>query len=88
MIRLSESVRKVTSPDGGSILDVRRGKMFRLNPTGSTVVELLSRGWEENRISLEISMRYGMELAPASADVHEFLAVLRNHGLLDSDSEG
>ena len=88
MIRLSENVRKMTSPDGGSLLDVRRGKMFRLNATASAVVELLARGWEENRIALEISVRYGLELAPASAEVHEFLASLRNHGLLDSGSEG
>jgi DNA-binding CsgD family transcriptional regulator len=82
MMRLSENVRTVTSPEGGVILDLRRGKLFRLNPTGATILELLVRGYGEERITAEISERCGVAPARVSTDVRSFLNSLAGNGLL------
>jgi coenzyme PQQ synthesis protein D (PqqD) len=85
MIRLTRNLRTITSPDGAVILDLRRGKMFRLNATGAMVIEHLIRGDAEPCIAAEISRRLRVDLAVASADVRAFLASLESRGLLDAD---
>jgi hypothetical protein len=87
MMRLSQNVRTVTNSDGGVLLDLRHGKMFRMNGMGATVVELLAGGSTEDRISLEVSKRCGIEIAYVSADIHTFLASLKHYGLVDEDAE-
>jgi predicted flavoprotein YhiN len=87
MMRLSENLRTVTNADGGVVLDVHQGKMFRLNTTAATILELLARGCTEDRIVAEISQHCDVSNADASADVHTFLATLKNHNLLDEDDQ-
>jgi Coenzyme PQQ synthesis protein D (PqqD) len=87
VMRLSQHVRTVNNPDGGVLLDLQRGKMFRLNATGSTILELLVRGCAEEYIAAEISKRYGVELALASTDVQDFLASLKKNELIDEPAQ-
>jgi hypothetical protein len=82
MMRLSENLRTVTNADGGVVLDLRKGKIFRLNAVGATIFELLVRGSEEEQIVADISSRCGIAPALASRDLQEFLAVLAANNLL------
>ena len=84
-MHLSKNLRTVTNADGGAVLDLHRGKMFRLNTTGAKILELLARGCTEESIAAEISESCGMDIGLVSVDVHAFLAALRTAGLLDSD---
>jgi hypothetical protein len=85
MICLPENVRSLTSPDGAVLLDLRRGKIFRLNPTGATILELLLRGYQEDRIAAELSERWGIDRHLAFADLHSFLNSLASNQLLPSE---
>jgi len=85
MMHLSKNLRTVTNADGGAVLDILRGKMFRLNTTGAKILELLARGCTKESIASEISQSCGVDIGLVSADVHAFLAALRTAGLLDSD---
>jgi coenzyme PQQ synthesis protein D (PqqD) len=87
MMRLSQNARRVTNSDGGVLLDLHHGKVFQMNGMGATVVELLANGSTEDRISVEISRRCGVDIAHVSADIHTFLASLKHFGLLDEDEE-
>jgi hypothetical protein len=87
MMRLSQNARRVTNSDGGVLLDLRRGKVFQMNGMGATIVELLAEGSTEDRISLEVSKRCGVEIACVSADIHAFLDSLKHFGLVDEDAE-
>jgi hypothetical protein len=82
MTRLPENVRTVTNSDGGVILDLKRGKIFRLNPTGATVLELLARGYEDAQITAEISVRCETPSDVVGTDVQAFLALLASNELL------
>ena len=84
-MHLSKNLRTVTNSDGGAVLDLDQGKMFRLNPTGAKILELVARGCTEVSIVTEISQTCGVDMGLVSADVHAFLAALRNGGLLQSD---
>ena len=81
-MRLSHNVRTVTNSDGGALLDLRAGKMFRLNTTGASIIELLTKGYTEDRIATEISVRCGVDGALVCTDVHAFLTSLKEHGLV------
>ena len=58
--------------------------MFSLNLVGSKIIELLEQGWDETRIAEEISHVYAMSIDVVRADVHEFLAALRQHHILNA----
>ena len=64
MLRLSEDLRTVTNADGGVILDLRKGKMFRLNATDAVIFELLVSGREEEQIVADLSSRCGVAASP------------------------
>jgi hypothetical protein len=83
MISLAKDIRRVTSADGGIALDVRRGTMFRLNPLGARVLDLLERGESLSRIADLISAEFGAALDVVQADLREFLDALELHGVLD-----
>jgi hypothetical protein len=85
-MRLSHNVRTVTNSGGGALLDLHAGKMFRLNTTGASIVELLAEGYTEDRIAAEISQRSDIDSALVCSDVHAFLAALKDHGLVMDDN--
>lgn len=87
MIRLSTHVRTVNSPDGGALLDLRQGRMYRVNAVGSIVLELLTAGNSEDVIASEISERCGVAHDTALADVREFVASLRQNTLVAGDGK-
>jgi hypothetical protein len=57
--------------------------MFRLNPLGSRVLDLLDKGELLPRIADQISAEFGVPLDVAEADLREFLDSLELHGVLD-----
>jgi hypothetical protein len=84
-MRLSHDIRKVTNSGGGALLDLHAGRMFRLNTTGASIVELLAKGYTEGRIAAEISQRSGIDSGLVCSDVHAFLIALKEHGLVMDD---
>jgi hypothetical protein len=82
MIRLPENIRSLTNADGAVLLDLRRGKIFRINPTGATILDLLLRGYERDRIAAELSERWGIDRHLAVADLQTFLNSLASNELL------
>ena len=88
MLHLSEHLRTVVDCDGAVLLDVRQGKIVRCNQTGATILELLSRGYDQPQVTAEFSRFYGISLTSADADVRDFLSTLEIQGLLRRDTEG
>jgi hypothetical protein len=87
MIRLSQSVRTVLSPDGAVMLDVKRGHLYRANPIGSKILELLKQGFCEARIVGEISCLCNVPADAIASDVGEFLASIEQQHLVETDGE-
>jgi hypothetical protein len=84
MMRLSDNLQTVTTADGGVILDVRKGKMFRLNPVGSKILELLKSGNSLSQIVEEISGDCAVSPVVVREDLQEFLRNLETCGLIDA----
>lgn len=84
MLRLSDTIRHTTTPDGEILLDVHHGQMFCLNVIGSKILELMQQGYDEGQITLEISKTYGVALETVRADMAEFIESLHKHHLLQS----
>jgi coenzyme PQQ synthesis protein D (PqqD) len=79
-MKLSEHVRSTHIGDGGVVLDILHGQMFRLNLVGSRMLELLNQGMTEAQIADAISRDTGAPREIVTADLKEFLNHLeRNH---------
>ncbi len=79
-----DSIRRVTNADGGVVLDLRRGAMFRVNPLGARVLNLLDEGDSPALIAQKLSTEFAVPLGTVQADVVEFLESLKTHGVLGS----
>jgi len=82
MFRISDTIRRAETVDGGILLDVHHGQMFCLNVVGAKILELMQRGYDESRIADEISRDYGVNKQVVRADVMEFIETLHKHHIL------
>jgi hypothetical protein len=82
MFRISDTIRRTETPDGGILLDVHRGQMFCMNLVGAKILELMQRGYDESRIADEISRDYGANADVVRSDVIEFIETLYKHHIL------
>ncbi len=77
-----DKFRSVDTADGGVVLDVETGKMFRLNPTGMRMLTLLQQGIPADRIAEEISRECGVDPQTVCEDLRNFSSSLAERGLL------
>jgi Coenzyme PQQ synthesis protein D (PqqD) len=82
-MKLSEHVRSTHGQDGAVVLDIREGKMFRINLVGSRIVELLRMELSESELVRKLAVEFAAERATVTTDVREFLEQLRQQHLLD-----
>jgi PqqD family protein of HPr-rel-A system len=82
IVRLADNVRSTHNHDGGIVLDILHGQMFRLNFAGSRILELLKQGSAEPEIAEQLAREFGIDRAAAEADVREFVETLEKHHLL------
>ncbi len=84
MLRISETIRRTETQDGGILLDVHHGQMFSLNLVGAKILELLRQGYDEPRITEEISRAYQIDRNTVQRDVVEFIENLQKHHILQA----
>jgi hypothetical protein len=82
-----ERPRSVHTPDGGILLDIRNGRMFSLNCSGSAMFQLLEQGLSEERIVAELANRFGIAAEIVKRDLSQFCSSLRNRGLLTTSPD-
>ena len=82
MFKVSDTIRRTQTMDGGILLDVHHGQMFCLNIVGAKILELMQRGYDESRIADEISRSYGVSKEVVRVDVHDFIEHLQKHHIL------
>jgi hypothetical protein len=82
LYHISPGVRSTRNEDGGIVLDIDHGQMFRLNPVGALILESLGKGCAEAEIAQEIVCQYNISEQTASADIREFLQSLEEHKLV------
>ena len=82
MFRVSDTIRRTETADGGILLDVHHGQMFCLNVVGAKILDLMQQGFDQTRIADEISHTYGANREVVRADVREFIESLHKHHIL------
>jgi len=82
MFKISNTIRRTETVDGGILLDIHHGQMFCLNVVGAKILQLMQRGYDESRIADEISRDYGASKEVVRADVIEFIETLQKHRIL------
>jgi len=84
MTSFPDTIRRVADADGGVVLDLRRGAMFRVNPLGARVLDLLDEGSSPAQIAANLSTEFAVPLSEVDTDVTEFVESLKAHGVLAS----
>ena len=84
MPKLSHNLRTNYAPDGAVVLDIVRGRIFRLNPTGSRILQMIESGRAEEEITSMLVREFSANAMVAASDIGEFLANLKSHSLLES----
>jgi hypothetical protein len=84
MFRISDTIRRTETLDGGILLDIHHGQMFCLNVVGAKILELMQRGYDEARIAEEISRDYGASREVVRTDALEFIETLHKHHILQT----
>lgn len=79
---VSAGVRNTRNDDGGIVLDIAQGQMFRLNPVGALIMTRLQEGHVEVEIAREIARQYNVSEEAAAIDLDEFLKSLEQHKLI------
>ncbi len=82
MFRISDTIRRTETADGGILLDIHHGQMFCLNIVGAKILGLMQQGYDESRIADEISRSYGANREVVHADVRDFIESLHKHHIL------
>src|SRR5690348_8825114 len=82
MLVVSDTVRRTRTPDGGMLLDVRRGRILCLNVIGSKILDLIEGGGDEEHIVEALKAEYDMPIDTVRADVRDFLQTLVQHEVL------
>jgi hypothetical protein len=80
----ADTIRRVASADGGAVLDLRRGILFRLNPLGARVMDLLEHGDSPERIAARLSTEFQVSLSEVQSDVGDFIESLKARGVIDA----
>jgi hypothetical protein len=74
--------RTITNQDGAAILDISRGKIATLNPTGAYVWQALERGDNLEAIVANLACETGGQVDTLKRDVREFVDALKKQHLL------
>ena len=82
MYRVSEAIRATHGCDGSVVLDIRKGRVLRLNVTASLIFQHLQRGEDIGAIAEAISQRFSISREVANADVLDFLNAMTQEGLV------
>src|ERR1700722_12125835 len=83
MLTISSSVRLTKSQDGGILLDVEQGQIFRLNPVGTRILELLEEGHDGPSLTHALSSELDVPEQVVREDVRDFLSQLRERRLIE-----
>ena len=84
MYKVCETVRANHGRDGAVVLDIQRGRVLRLNITGSFIFQRLQHGDPESAIIDGMSQRFCVSRDIAKTDVNEFLNSMEQEGLITS----
>ena len=80
--QLPDGIRSTSNQDGGTILDIDRSRIFRVNAVGASILDCLRQGWSEAKIAAHVACQYAINQETARTDVHEFLESLKKHNLI------
>jgi hypothetical protein len=85
--RIPAHVRTTHSADGGTVLDIDHGQIYRLNFAAAKILELVKQGLPEPAIAEQLMQVFGIERSVAGRDVREFLRTLERHHLLTAQRD-
>lgn len=77
--------KNIAISDSGFLFNPATGESFSVNPIGLEIINLLREGKTEDEICKAVTENYSTELTVVERDLHDFIHVLKQHQLADSN---
>jgi hypothetical protein len=84
MVHTARNLRITVSADGGILLDVSRGRFFRLNALASRIIDALQQGKTVTEVVNQVSHESSVDTEIVRLDVEEFIHQLHAKGLFQT----
>jgi hypothetical protein len=78
----NKALHAIVDEDGAAILDVERGQVSMLNPTGAQVWQRIKCGDSVATIIADLASETGADIQVIDRDVRGFVEVLKQKGLV------
>jgi len=78
-------LKNIAVSDSGFLFNPATGESYSLNPIGLEIMELIKKNMTEQEICSVLLERYDAEAGIVERDIHDFLHLLRQNQLLDSN---
>jgi PqqD family protein of HPr-rel-A system len=78
-------LKNIAVSDSGFLFNPATGESYSLNPIGLEIIELIKKNMTEQEICSTLLERYDTEAGIVERDIHDFLHLLRQNQLLDSN---
>jgi hypothetical protein len=85
MVHTAGNLRIAVNADGGILLDVARGRFFRLNSLASRIIDILQQGKTVTEVVDQISHECSADIEIVRLDVQEFMHQLHAKGLVQTE---
>jgi hypothetical protein len=72
-VTMSEQVRIISDSDGAVLMDVRAGTYYSANRVASEILTAINEGASASSIAAQLSAKYSVSQAQATADVEAFI---------------
>lgn len=79
--------KNIAISDSGFLFNPATGESFSVNPIGLQIIALLREGKSEAEIGKVITLEYNTEIQQVERDLHDFMHMLRQLQLIDTNGK-
>jgi len=84
-IRLNPNVRSTLNADGAVLLNLKTGVIFKMNPLGAQIWNLIEQRLPLEQILIRLASKYNVPRTQIEEDAGKFLCQLKEKGLIHND---
>ncbi len=79
--------KNIAISDSGFVFNPVNGESFSVNPIGAEIINLMKTGQAYDEIEQSLMNKYSVEITTFERDYFDFIGLLKQHNLIDTNEE-
>jgi hypothetical protein len=79
--------KNIAISDSGFVFNPVNGESFSVNPIGAEIISLMKTGQAYDEIEQSLMNKYSVEITTFERDYFDFIGLLKQHNLIDTNEE-